>query len=366
MKKNMLIACLGLLMSLWACTKERLEDIAETDGQIIDFQNPDAVSANTGKHYDIQRSNLYGIPQSLLSTMTSDELFGLERPTALTPEDMKAVAVVSQAASIETDDEGSYKVEDVQANPTYYNTYSHLNVNPAHSMVYNWDAFIYVENDGGMNILTDLDKVVFYALSVDFGGGQGAHTGLQWANGVKKVNWGGYWSGVAQPSHNFCPSHSCAFTWSVNTPYRFRIWKLGVNTSTNRTQWGAWVMNMWTNQETFIGSFYSTANRQWITWQSTWIETIKTGTTPLSNRNIQAVFSYLVYRTASGVGPINGAYQPYHAYAAYNDTETPAPSPAQNKNVSYTFDNIWWGVQTKTIRHKFNTNRTVANGAQLW
>jgi hypothetical protein len=367
MKKITLFACLGLLMSLWACNKDNQEVVAETDEQMIDFQKPDVVLANTGKNYDADRSNLYGIPQSLLAAMTSDELFGLQPASPWTPEDMQTVSVASEETATETPEVGSYKVEDVQANPTYYNSYSWLNTNPAHStMVYNWDVFIYVENDGGMTAPADNDKVVFYALQTDFGGGQGAHTGLQWANGVKKVNWGGYWSGVVQPAHNFCGTHSCNFSWSPNTPYRFRVWRLGINTSTNRTQWGAWVMNMWTNQETFIGSFYSTANRRWITGQSTWIETIKTGTSPLSNRNIQAVFSYMVYRTAAAVGPINGAFQPYHAYAGYNDTETPPPSPYQNKNVSYTFDNIWWGVQTKTIRHKFNTIRTVPNGAQLW
>ena len=123
---------------------------------------------------------------------------------------------------------------------------------------------------------------------------------------------------------------------------------------------------MWTNQETFIGSFYSSSNNIWITSQSTWVETIKTGSTPLSNRNIQATFSYLVYRDAAGTGTFGGAFQASHATASYNDAETPPPSTYQNKNVSYTFDNIWWGVQTKTIRHKYNTVRTVPNNTLLW
>ncbi len=375
MKQPLLLAVLAAgLFS--ACQKEPPLVPPSTDPYaLVNFDDKDAVDKVIGSNYDVHTSNLFGISEDYLSALSSDALFGLPAPevdahqlkqtiyTQLLDEAAPAPASAPSAAPA-VDQPVSLARSNEAAAATYYNTYSWLEKNPAHTQLYNWDVYIFVENDGGMTAPADNDKVVFYALQTDFGNGQGAHTGLQWANGVKKVNWGGYWNGVVQPASTFCGTHSCAYNWSTNTPYRFRVWKLGVNTATNRTQWGAWVMNMWTNQETFIGSFYSTANNQWITNQVTWIETIQNGNTPMSNRNIQAVFSYLVYRTASAVGPISGAFQAYHASVAYSSVS--APTPSQDRNVSYPFDNIWFGVQTKSIRHKFNTTRTVPSGTVLW
>jgi hypothetical protein len=365
MKQSLLLAVLAAGF-LSACQKETLLTPQRTDSYaLLNFNDAEAVDNAIGSNYNVHTSNLFGITEDYLGTLSSDALFGLPTPKVDAQQLLQTIHAQPPAEAASSIEQPAILAKNNEtAAATYYNTYSWLQKNPAHTQLYNWDAYIYVENDGGMSAPADNDKVVFYALQTDFGNGQGAHTGLQWANGIKKVNWGGYWNGVVQPASTFCGTHSCAYNWSINTPYRFRVWKLGVNTATNRTQWGAWVMNMWTNQETFIGSFYSTANNQWITSQVTWIETIKTGTTPLSNRNIQAVFSYLVYRTASGVGPFSGAYQAYHASADYSSVA--APTPSQDRNVSYTFDNIWFGVQTKTIRHKFNTTRTVPAGTVLW
>lgn len=370
MKKTQLALLAGLACGItMGC--ERPSFTEASAGEVLSpsaWSDPQTLAAHTGKQYSIHHSNLFGIPDEILATTPSDELFGVE-PVHPEMSQFSAIAVEPQSEAGWMDAaemDASVPIRDLPEASTYYNSYSDLYKQTAHSSLYNWDVFIYVENDGGMVSPGDNDKVVFYALQTDFGGGQGAHTGLQWANGTKKVNWGGYWNGVVQPANTFCGTHSCAFSWSINTPYRFRVWRLGVNTSTNRTQWGAWVKNMWNNQETFIGSFYSDATRQWITSQSTWVETIRTGTSPLSNRNIQVVFSYLTYRTATASGPISGAFEAARARANYNDWETPPPSSTQNKNVNYPFDNIWWGVQTKSIRHKFNTTRTVAAGTYLW
>lgn len=346
-------------MLLHACQKEESSTKAYP---IANYSNQEELNKYIGKNYNVSRSNLYGIPEKYLAN--SDALFGLDNTM-----DANANFIIAAKADVdETDKEVMPKnntgdAKERSSTATYYNSYSTLHRNPVHKMTYNWDAYIYVENDGSMVAPADNDKVVFYALQVDFGNQQGAHTGLQWANGIKKVNWGGY----VQPAYNsMCSSHSCNYSWSSQTPYRFRVWRLGINYATGKTQWGAWVKNMWNNQETYIGSFYSSSTNIWITNQSTWIETIKSGSTPLSNRNIQAVFSYLVYRDAAGAGPFGGAHQAFHALASYNDAETPPPSYKQDKNVSYTFDNIWWGVQTKSIRHKFNTIRTVPNNTLLW
>jgi hypothetical protein len=368
MKKTIFI--LSSLFLFYSCQKEETgsnnassEQYSAQNYPIINFNDQKELINHIGKKYDISRSNLYGIPEKYLSN--SDELFGITPNTnsnfRTTP--MQAEANFSSENSIPN----NIITERAAAAYTYYNSYSDLTRNPNHNQTYNWDAYIYVENDGSMVAPADNDKVVFYALQVDFGNGQAAHTGLQWANGVKKVNWGGYWNGIEQPAANSsCGTLSCPYSWNTQTPYRFRVWRMGINYTTGKTQWGAWVKNMGNNQETFIGYFYSSSNNIWITGQTTWIETIKSGTTPLSNRNIQAVFSYLVYRDVGGSGPFDGAFQAYHAIAAYNDSETPPPSTAQNKNVSYTFDNIWSGVRTKSIRHKFNTVRTVAQNTYLW
>jgi hypothetical protein len=45
-----------------------------------------------------------------------------------------------------------------------------------------------------------------------------------------------------------------AFNWKPDTEYKMRVWKLSGSASTTSAQWGAWVVDVKTMEETFIGA----------------------------------------------------------------------------------------------------------------
>jgi hypothetical protein len=230
---------------------------------------------------------------------------------------------------------------------TYYNTYSWLYT--AYSGVYNVDTYLYIGNDGGP-ASSSPNVTVFWALQTDFGNNQGAHVGLQWASGTKKVNWGGY-----TPSHpEGIVVSSSNYAWETGTPYRLRVWRLG--TSQTEVQWGAWIKNIWTGGETYLGTFNTDLTGLYIQDQVAWTETIYrtfdgTGV-PFSQYDVESVFSYNAYHTDQ----IAGTFQMAHALADYAGS-VPAPSPTEDRDVSWKFDNLWDGSWWHAVTQKFHTVR---------
>ncbi|NKC16484.1 MAG: DUF3472 domain-containing protein [Gammaproteobacteria bacterium] len=62
--------------------------------------------------------------------------------------------------------------------------------------------------------------------------------------------------------------YSCkiAYDWQEGTEYRLRLWEIAdARKPTEPEWWGAWVMNMKTKQETFIGQIQVPADWKWMT-----------------------------------------------------------------------------------------------------
>lgn len=293
-----------------------------------------------GKNYDLHTTNLYGVSAEVLASLTSDELFG-------TADDVFMPIPDGEALNLNTTLPSSIASATDRSNGMA--PYAWFSAATGHNMVYNWDVFLKIEDDANLPATNDQSRLVFWAVQTNFGdvngvqqGGQGAHAGLQWW-GAKKANWGGYWNG------SVAYAKTINFNWVKGREYRLRIWRTGAGGGIQN--WGCWIMDMVTQQETFMGEFPTSTVNKWIAGQVLWTETYG----PVCNKNLKGAFNRLQYRCANAAGVFPAA----HATVAYGGSTVCAAN--QNTNVTRTGSLGGYGV-----RQQFNTTRTNSHNTLLW
>jgi len=148
---------------------------------------------------------------------------------------------------------------------------------------YNFDVFLTIEKDPGE------ESYYYWAHQFHFKDGEGGYMGLQ-TNGFMQGRWVGkmaifsIWNAkAAKPG----PNSKCEYFtgegegWSCRLPYkwveghtyRLRLWELCCADKPSQNEWwGAWIMDMNTGKETFIGQIQIPASWQWLDWSVVWVE----------------------------------------------------------------------------------------------
>lgn len=176
------------------------------------------------------------------------------------------------------------------------------------------------------------------------------HGGLQWVNGVQKINWGGGSStgyGLAFDGQDNKILRD--FTWKPNNWYRYRVWRVEKD-GTGYWRWLFAIEDKSTGEDIQIGTLRTVS--EWISGAVVWLET-GWGATGVQCTTARATVEWRnpLYRCTEA-----GVFTPGTATASYNGT----CGAAHDTNQVLVSRNpyIW--------RQETNSARVTALEARLW
>ena len=150
-------------------------------------------------------------------------------------------------------------------------------VTDKHKGFYNLDTYLTIDKEPPKK------SYYFWAQQFWFGGGDGGYMGLQTganlAGKKKKIAIFSIWKALDAKPGNGKDAHAgtfggegvgynckIAFDWKEATQYRLRLYEVAdARKPKDPEWWGAWVMDMSTKQETFIGQILVPGSWNWMT-----------------------------------------------------------------------------------------------------
>lgn len=238
---------------------------------------------------------------------------------------------------------------------------------PSQNDIYNYDMHVIWHQD------PDASRMGFYAqFAFYFQNGSIGYMGLQKDATSKKAIFS-IWDadtqtmarGMVEPCVRFGHEGSGAscikpFNWQAGREYKLRVWRIGTPSPAGKEQWGGWVIDYATGEETLIG-IIEVDNHQGLSgYGSLSGSTVATMENYQGGSQRQFSCSQMPYFSASWFGPFanNGSRQARQATPVFN---TPVGDPCtQNSNVVTT------GMWVNFAEVGPGVTRTTAEGTNLW
>lgn len=238
---------------------------------------------------------------------------------------------------------------------------------PSNNDVYNYDMHVVWHQEPESSMMGFYAQFAFY-----FQNGAIGYMGLQKDSSGKKAIFS-IWDadaqtfagGVVPPCARFDhegAGASCItpFNWQPGREYKLRVWRIGVPSPAGKEQWGGWVIDYATGEETLIGIIEVDNHRGLSGYGSLSGSTVATMENYQWGSQREFGCSQMPYFSASWFGPFanNGSRQAVQATPSFNTT---VGNPCtQNSNVVAT--DLW----TNYAEVGPSVTRTAAEGSNLW